>query len=456
MTEKVLETEVVVVGGGPAGVSAAFTLGRQKIPTILVDRKPKEKIGDKVCGDALNPILTKWCYDQVGLPQPDPEKKELMEIAETIVLRGSNPRVILPMGLGSATVDRLRYGQKLLHAAEELESVSVMAETRVKEVIVENNVVKGVKVLTPEGEQSIMSKIVIDASGSSGVVRRRLPLSMCTKFPQKIPREEMIVAYREIIRTKEPHQFQKGLYLTYEKELEEVMPGYYWFFSRGERELNIGLGYLMIEENLGKNIRELNQSVRDRYFPDAEILASQGDQIPARMPLPSLVHNGFITAGDAGALANPLNGEGHGPALFSGIKAAQEILKVREEGKEYTEEHLWGYNKWVWSYFGVEFAMGIGIIKFIFKFGYPEFEWLIEHGIITEDDINTQLYEPAKGHKGMLKKVFKLARKPRVLMGLRKTLNHVEKLVKIAQEYPDIENFDEWNRKLEKELETEL
>ncbi|MHA2092002.1 MAG: NAD(P)/FAD-dependent oxidoreductase, partial [Candidatus Kariarchaeaceae archaeon] len=293
-------TDCVIVGGGPAGASAAFTLGKLGKNVILVDRKPMDRIGDKVCGDALAPEYTEIANDLIGLPRPDPEKRELLVVCDKVKLYGKSEGSVITLGSGSATVDRLNYGQALIKSLGQFETVQVFPETRVKSVITENHTVKGVVCISnTEGEISIKAPVVLDASGSSGVVRRRLPKSMCTKFPQKIPKDEMLVAYREIIRTKEPHEYQKGLYLTYEPEIDDVMPGYYWYFSRGEKELNIGLGYMMYKENLGRNIREINEKVRKRKFPDAEVLESQGDQIPARLHLPSCVHNGFIATGDA-------------------------------------------------------------------------------------------------------------------------------------------------------------
>ncbi len=447
--KETIETDVLVCGGGPGGVACAFTLGKKSIKTLLIDKKPKNKIGDKVCGDALNPILTERFYKEIGLPKPDPEKKELMEIADVIVLRGAHPQAQIKLGEGSATVDRLRYGQHLLRAAEKFESVSILAETRVQSVIVENGFVTGIHALTPDGEKTIRAKIVVDATGSSAVVRRRLPKEMCTKFPQSIPREQMLVAYREIIRTKEPHQFQRGLYLTYEPELADVMPGYYWFFSRGERELNIGLGYLMEDRNRGKNIREMNESVRKRYFPDAEVLASQGDQIPARLPLPSLVHNGFIAVGDAGALANPLNGEGHGPALHSGIHAGIHIEEALRNG-DWSERGLWKYNKWVWKHYGVEFAMGVALIKFMEKYGYSSFEWLVVKGIIRDEDIMIQLRNPTQKHRGVLRRALKLLTRPRLLIGVRRMVALAEAIQEHAMAYPNYDEFGPWLEKLQK------
>ncbi len=442
-------SDVTVVGGGPAGVSVAFTLGKLGKSVILIDRKPRNLIGDKVCGDALAPVYTDLAYKMIGLPKPSMAKKELLVICDKVELIGSKSKNKIVLGSGSATVDRLNYGQALIDSLDEYENVRIFSDTRVKEVLVVDDQVTGLMCISKdEGEITLNSSFVVDASGSSGVVRGRLPESMCEKFPRKIPKHEMLVAYREIIRTKEPHQYQNGLYLTYEPEISDVMPGYYWYFTRGEKELNIGLGYMMYPSNMGKNIKEINEKVRKRKFPNAEIIKSQGDQIPARLPLPSCVHNGFIAVGDAAALVNPLNGEGHGPAIISGIKAGRHISTAIDKN-ENSEKVLWDYNKWIWKEYGVLHAWGIAIVKFVNKFGFKTFDWLMGKKILQQDDILTIISNPEE-KINVVNRALKGWYKPRVLLALRKTLSYAREIQYHAKNYPNFEDFEEWNKKLVK------
>jgi electron-transferring-flavoprotein dehydrogenase len=446
-----LNCDVLVCGGGPGGVSAAFSLGKNGIDTILVDKKAYDQIGHKVCGDALSPILSDQAFDMIGLPRPNEENGELMEVLDDVYLYGKSPNARIKIGDGSATVDRLLYGQALIKVTDEFDCVNILANHKVREVIVEDNTVKGVVCDNPDGKIKINAKIVIDATGSRGIIRSRLPDSMHTKFPKKLPKEQTLVAYREILRLDKPHRFQNGLYLLYEPEIADVMPGYFWVFSKGPNIVNIGLGYLLTKDNHGKNIREINSKIRERHFPECEILESQGDQIPARMPFHSLVHNGFIMIGDAAALVNPVNGEGHGPAIFSGIKAAEHSIMALNKN-DYSEEALWGFNKWIWNEFGILNSMGHVLIKFIQKYGYDAFDWLLANNVITEADIMIQLREPEEGYDIGYKRVFKLLTRPRLLFGLLKLNRINNKIQELSIKYPDIEYFDDWNTEMTKLL----
>ena len=435
--------DVIIAGAGPAGVSTAYVLGKHGVKTLLIDRKEKEKIGDKVCGDALSQVITDRLKELTGIEPPQGD--ELGERTEKLVLLGKRKKAKLDIDLPSQTVDRHKYGQRLLRQALEFPTVELLDEHRVVGVLTENGRVTGVRVLGKDGEKSFEAKIVVDASGYNGVVRRRLPDGVAPRIMRTVPKKEMIVAYRDIIVTKDPHPYRKGLYLLYFDDLP--MPGYYWAFSKGEKLLNIGLGYLLTPENEGKNIREINARIRDQLFTDYEILKSQGHQIPARLPLPSVVADGLMLTGDAAALANPINGEGHGPALLSGAMAALTAVKALEKGDS-SEKALWSYSKWVWNTYGVEFALGVALIKFFEKYEYDDFDWLLAKGIITEQDVVEVLNEPMS-KTSILKRAAKAITRPRLLRDLKKVMDIADNIKKHSLAYPDSpEEFDSWNKKL--------
>lgn len=446
------EADIIICGGGPSGMGAAYTLAKAEKSIIVFDKKPHNLIGNKVCGDALNPSISDEVYNLVGLPKPDPAKQELVEYLDKMILAGKRESSTIKIGGKSATVDRLRYGQALIHAVEEFSSVQVVGNARVIEPLVENMQVIGVKVSINGKEKTAHAKIVIDATGINGIVRRRLPENMCTKFPRKTARKDILISYREIIKTKEPHQFQHEMLIKYEPEMDPVYPGYYWFFSRGTHELNIGLGYF-IDKKADMTIKEMNEKIRRRYFKDdeIEIIESQGAQIPARLPLQSLVHNGFMIVGDAGAFANPMNGEGHGPALISGINAAFVAISALN-ANDVSEKALWDYNKFAWKRYGSQYGMGLAMINFVNKLGYDQFDWLLSKKVITEEDILDQLDEKGISNREIIKRAMKIIYKPKILFYLKKTISYADNLKKHSLNYPDYENFNEWNAKLEKLL----
>ncbi|MHA1516773.1 MAG: FAD-dependent monooxygenase, partial [Candidatus Heimdallarchaeaceae archaeon] len=63
MLKQHIDTDVLIVGAGPAGVSLAINLGKRDISTIVIDQKPKRDVGYKPCGDALSPNSTKKLFE---------------------------------------------------------------------------------------------------------------------------------------------------------------------------------------------------------------------------------------------------------------------------------------------------------------------------------------------------------------------------------------------------------
>jgi len=58
--------DVVVAGSGTAGMTAAYLLAKRGLSVALVDRRSREDIGDKICGDAI----AGHHFSATGLPHP--------------------------------------------------------------------------------------------------------------------------------------------------------------------------------------------------------------------------------------------------------------------------------------------------------------------------------------------------------------------------------------------------
>ena len=62
--------DVIIVGAGTAGTTTAYTLGKKGHSVLLIDRKSKDKIGEKTCGDALGTHHLMHLSDIIDLPSP--------------------------------------------------------------------------------------------------------------------------------------------------------------------------------------------------------------------------------------------------------------------------------------------------------------------------------------------------------------------------------------------------
>ena len=172
-----LRTDVLVVGAGPAGVSLAINLGKRQINCILVDQKRRSDVGYKPCGDALSPNSTRKLFELSGIPQPRGD-----EIGEDLESAHFKPVLDFELWIPfvSRTIDRVKYGQRLLDSLVDYSCVEFKPKHKVIGTIIKNNKIVGCKIRTENGEKiNIHAKIVADCSGASGIVRRHIPDKVC-------------------------------------------------------------------------------------------------------------------------------------------------------------------------------------------------------------------------------------------------------------------------------------
>ncbi len=48
-----VDYDVIVAGSGTGGATTAYTIAKRGLSVLLIDRKSKDQIGNKTCGDAL-------------------------------------------------------------------------------------------------------------------------------------------------------------------------------------------------------------------------------------------------------------------------------------------------------------------------------------------------------------------------------------------------------------------
>jgi geranylgeranyl reductase len=305
--------DAVVVGGGPAGATAAHELAQAGNDVVLLDRAGRIK----PCGGAVPPQL---------LEDFDVPRELLVNTVDTArILSPRGRHVDIPVGNGFVgMVDREHFDEWLRCRAAEAGAQRMIGsfETldRDKDGTARIRFRAGGSRSGPL--ESIRARMVVGADGAlSGVARQALP--------DAAAKARYVFAYHEVIasppaRTETFGPRRCDVY--YEGTLS---PDFYaWVFPHGDTT-SVGTG----SARKGFSLRDSVGALRNRTGLDgAETLREEGAPIPLK-PLPRW-DNGkdVILAGDAAGVVAPSSGEGIFYAMTGGRLAAEAVHRALATG----------------------------------------------------------------------------------------------------------------------------
>ncbi|MHA1451077.1 MAG: NAD(P)/FAD-dependent oxidoreductase [Candidatus Hodarchaeales archaeon] len=441
-----VDTDIVVVGGGPAGVLAASVAAKEGSKVILVDIKSKNSIGDKTCGDAiaLKPLL--FLEKEFGLALPS--DGEVSDDVETLLFKTKNGEMI--MGGKGFILDRKAYGQRLLRMAEEF-GVEIRDKTRTISALTSDGKITGIRVKREDtGEKyEIHAKITIDCSGRNYIVRKTLPPEDFPNIEHIMEKRDICYSYREIIRINDDlpdHPYSKQPLVFFREDIPE--PGYFWFFPKGNHRINVGTGWLLTA-NAPKSMKTVYREILSEYYTPEQYTVEDagGYTIPTRYPLGNAVANGFITAGDAAFHVTPLTAEGHAPALIAGYFAGKVAAEAINDG-DYSETRLWPYNVQVLGYFGAKHAKSQIFQEALVSLKTKSFDFLLKRNVISKDDYQILKEGKKPGLPNILYKIIKMFPRYKYLPKIYKLVKKSSQVTKLFNDYPDNpEDYPAWNER---------
>lgn len=342
--------DLVIIGAGTAGCMAAYNAAKKGLEKIaLIDRKEKESIGRKICGDGIG-VKHLDFLEQLGFPIKEQEVISNLVTTAHIVSPNKEKDFSIPTQGKLAIIKRHKFGQLLLKQALE-QNVKLFDNCYFKSLIREKNRIH-VKVLLKNKQiMTLETPLVIDASGFNSKIRNSL--GGFSKF-SKIHDDEQYYCYREICQIEKLDDYFQNSAI-FEFSFEKTRGGYIWFFSKGDNVLNMGTGVpkKWMNETPPKKIYKNNIASR---FKIKKILDYGGGFVPTRHPLPSHVKNNLLLTGDAGAIVNPLHGGGLSASIASGYLAG-EIASKKIPNEEIKEEDLWEYNLQLVERYGKRYSM---------------------------------------------------------------------------------------------------
>lgn len=329
----VTDTDVLVIGAGPAGSAAAAWSARAGIDTLLVDAEEFPR--DKPCGDGLTPRavaelnalgLESWLAEQ-------PRNRGLRAAGFDQLLYLPWPGGSLP-NHGSA-VPRLELDDRIRSVAID-SGAKARDGVRAIDVEMAGDRVAGIVVSTPAGKETITCRRLVVADGAKSQLGRRLGRTWHRDTAYG-------VAARAYIPSGRSHDEWISSHLELRGTDDSLLSGYGWIFPLGDGEVNIGVGTLATAKRPADiNLRQLLNHYTDSQRDDWQLTGQPRAPWSALLPMGGAVSNvagaNWLFVGDSAGCVNPLNGEGIDYGLETGHLAAQVFAS---RGSSYDLSELW-------------------------------------------------------------------------------------------------------------------
>ncbi len=310
--------DVVIIGAGPAGSSAAYHLYQKGITNVLLIDKcifPREKM----CAGGLS-IEAQLCLEEMGIL--DEVRTNSYDVYRAYyitpygtILKGRRVESPKPEML---VLRREIFDNILLNHVKGLD-VPVMEGMHIRGLWQENGNICGV--ISRENKH-IKAKVVVVATGANS-----------SRFDLKKRPYFQGIAYMGWF---EMTNFEKNIaYIIYDKDL---LPMYGWMFPAADDMVNIGIGLegpKYSQDKAKKYLKKISSMYLNHYMKEARLIGNtRGFPFRYTYRIKDIVDRNVLYVGEAGGILSALTGEGISQALISGKFAAHAISNYLSNNKQ--------------------------------------------------------------------------------------------------------------------------
>ena len=326
MNEPASFYDVLIVGGGPAGASAAIGLAAEGARVLLAEQERFPRA--KLCGEFISPECLAH-FERLGVAQRMAGAGGA-RVTETVFYSRRGMSVSVPsewFGAGRVALglSRAQMDARLLERAREV-GVEVLEETQAAGLLFEEKRVCAVSLKTGSRVREIKALVTIDATGRARILARRVKADAETQSAGP-PQRASLVAFKAHLEGAGGADGHCEIYF---------YPGGYGGLSQIEDGLS-NLCFIAAArdvrackgnpERVMREIVAMNRRAARTLFParvQSEWLAVSLDGFGRRRLVPAM---GLLVVGDAASFIDPFTGSGMLMALESGEVAARVIAR---------------------------------------------------------------------------------------------------------------------------------
>jgi electron transfer flavoprotein-quinone oxidoreductase len=339
--------DAIVVGAGPAGTSAAYTMAKAGLHVLLLERGEypgaKNVMGGVLYRHQMEELIPGF-YKEAPVERPIIEQRFWMLGEESVFTTGYKGLEWAKEPYNNFTVLRAKFDQWYASKAVE-QGALLINETVVKECIVEDGRVVGVRTDRPDGD--IYADVVVLADGVNSLLSKSLG------FHKEFKPDEVALAVMEVINLPaekiedrfnlEPNQ---GTTIEIFGDATKGILGTGFIYTNKE-SINIGVG-ATLSGIIKHRLRPYDLLEYLKNHPLVRTLIRGGEPMEYAAHLipeggfhsmPKIVGNGVVVVGDAGQMVNGIHREGSNMAMTSGRLAAEAII-LAKEANDFSENML--------------------------------------------------------------------------------------------------------------------
>lgn len=325
---KEYDYDLVIVGAGPAGSSAAYMAAKAGIRVALVEK-------EKMIAETVRTSGVTWIQNikEFGIPE------NCYNPIKNFSFYSPNNKVTISDTVPRAAVLNVRKTYRWLANQAEKEGADIFIETSINNVIKNSKGdIAGVSGTFANEKIIFHAKIIIDASGFSSTISKAMG------FVKQWERFGVGAEYEvEVEKVKEDTwHLMVG---------EQYSPaGYAWIFPLGNNVVRIGVGVGKPESNVDPTLR-LKEIMEKRMGPIKDLgkitpIEFHYGLIPNDGLSRKTVYNNLILVGDSAGQANPLVLEGIRYAIKFGRVAGKIAANAIKSGKTTVKELEPYENNW--------------------------------------------------------------------------------------------------------------
>ncbi len=332
--------DVIIVGAGPAGLAAGYVLAKAKVNVAIIERGTfpgsKNVMGGIFYRKALDDLIPEF-YKEAPLERHIIEQKMWFLSEDSVFSTGIKSYKFNKEPYNCFSVFRAKFDKWFAQKVQEAGAL-IINETVVKDPIIENGKVVGIRTDRPDGD--LYCDCVIAADGVNSFLSKTLGLR------EKITPNKVAVAVKEIIGLPESVINDRfGVSSDSEGVTIEITGPYFegmesmGFIYTNKNSVSIGIGTI-IEDLIEHKVNPNDLLEKFKTHPAIAPLIANGEtkeylahMIPegGYYAVPKLFSDGFMVVGDAAMLVNSVHREGSNLAIESGKLAAKTYLEAKEK-----------------------------------------------------------------------------------------------------------------------------